>query len=244
MRGDGFLWILLLGLFGGVVVLAVHHEQGNVAGLDINQLAPLLGQLAIAIFVGAAAWSIVRGRIAESLVAALFWIVLAALLAVGYTYREPLMQVGRKVLAEVAPGYVVNLAQTASTATVEVSRAASGDFGVRAAVNGTALSMLVDTGATSVVLTHEAAQAAGLPVDFLKYDVPVDTAGGRTKAAAVVLDSVVVGGIMERRVPALVSPPGMLRTSLLGMSFLSRLEAFEFRGDKLMMRGAAATAAR
>lgn len=240
MRRDLLLWILLIGLFGGVVVLAVNHEQGEVAGIDINKFGALVGQLSIAVFVGAALWSIIRGRIAESLMAALFWLVLAAFLAVGYTYREPLTQVGRRVLAEVAPGYAVNLAQTGGTATVEVTRAASGDFGVRAAVNGTSLNMLVDTGATSVVLTHDAAQAAGLPVDFLKYDVPVDTAGGRTKAAAVVLDSIVVGNVVERRVPALVSPPGVLRTSLLGMSFLSRLEAFEFRGDRLVMRGAAA----
>ncbi|QRG05580.1 TIGR02281 family clan AA aspartic protease [Xanthobacter dioxanivorans] len=239
MRSDLLLWILLVGLFGGVVVLAVHHEQGQVAGLDLNQFGALVGQLSIAIFVGAALWSVARGRIAESLLAALFWLVLAAVLALGYTYREPLTQVGQRVLAEIAPGYAVNVARSPGIASVEVTRAASGDFGVRAAVNGTGLNMLVDTGATSVVLTHEAAQAAGLPVDFLKYDVPVDTAGGRTRAASVVLDSVVVGNIVERRVPALVSPPGMLRTSLLGMSFLSRLEAFEFRGDRLVMRGAA-----
>lgn len=236
MRGDRFLWLLLIGLFGGVVILAVHHEQRQVAGLDLNQFGALVGQLSIAVFVGAALLSIVRGRIGESLLAALFWLVLAAVLALGYTYREPLAQVGRRVLAEVAPGYTVNFARPGAM-TVEVTRGNSGDFAVRAAINGTAVSMLVDTGATSVVLTHEAAQAAGLPVDFLKYDVPVDTAGGRTKAAAVVLDHVGVGGIVERRVPALVSPPGMLRTSLLGMSFLSRLEAFEFRGDRLVMRG-------
>ncbi|MFS8038493.1 TIGR02281 family clan AA aspartic protease [Xanthobacter sp. AM11] len=240
MRGDRLLWILLIGLFGGVVVLAVHHEQGQIAGLDLDQFGGLVGQLALAIFIGAALWSIVRGRVAESLLAATFWVVLAALLAVGYTYREPLATVGRRVLAEVAPGYAVNLARSgAGAVTLEVTRAAGGDFAVRAAVNGTGISMLVDTGASSVVLTHEAAQAAGLPVDFLKYDVPVDTAGGRTRAAAVVLDNIMVGGIVERRVPALVSPAGMLRTSLLGMSFLSRLEAFEFRGDRLVMRGAA-----
>jgi len=90
-----------------------------------------------------------------------------------------------------------------------------------------------------VVLTHEAAQAAGLPVDFLKYDVAVETANGRTRGASVLLDTIVVGGIVERRVPALVMPKGVLRTSLLGMTFLSRLEAFEFRGDRLVMRGAA-----
>ena len=239
MRSDKLLWILLLGLFGGVVVLAVHHEKGQVAGIELDQFGSLVGQLSIAIFIGAALWATLRGRIAESLMAAGFWLVLAALLALGYTYREPLTQVGRRVLAEVAPGYAVNMAQS-GPATVEVTRASGRDFAVRAAINGTSVNMLVDTGATSVVLTHEAAQSAGLPVDFLKYDVPVDTAGGRTRAAAVVLDNVIIGGIVERHVPALVSPPGMLRQSLLGMTFLSRLDGFEFRGDRLVMRGAAA----
>ena len=233
MRSDRLLWLLLIGLFAGGVILAVNHEQGEVAGIDINKFGALVGQLSIAVFVGAAAWSIFRGRIAESLMAAAFWLVLAALLALGYTYREPLSQVGRKVLAEVAPGYAVNLAQT-GTSVVEVTRGAGGDFAVRTGVNGTGVNMLVDT---SVVLTHEAAQAVGLPVDFLKYDVPVDTAAGRTRAAAVVLDTISIGGIVERHVPALVSPAGALRTSLLGMSFLSRLDGFEFRGDKLVMRG-------
>ena len=236
MRSDRLLWVLLIGLFAGGVILAVHHEQGEVAGIDINKFGALVGQLSIAIFIGAAAWSVFRGRIAESLMAAAFWLVLAALLALGYTYRDPLAQVVRKVLAEVAPGYAVNLAQT-GTSMVEVTRGSAGDFAVRAGINGSGVSMLVDTGASSVVLTHEAAQAVGLPVDFLKYDVPVDTAAGRTRAAAVVLDTITIGSIVERRVPALVSPAGALRTSLLGMSFLSRLEGFEFRGDKLVMRG-------
>jgi aspartyl protease family protein len=38
-------------------------------------------------------------------------------------------------------------------------------------------------------------------------------------------------------VPALVASPGVLRTSLLGMSFLNRLESWEVRGDRLLLRG-------
>jgi len=37
-------------------------------------------------------------------------------------------------------------------------------------------------------------------------------------------------------VPALVSSPGDLKTSLLGMSFLKRLESFEVRGERLVLR--------
>jgi len=71
----------------------------------------------------------------------------------------------------------------------------------------------------------------------LSYSVNVDTANGRTRAASVTLDRLAVGGIVERSVPALVAQPGQLRTNLLGMSFLNRLESWEVRGDKLMMRG-------
>ena len=67
--------------------------------------------------------------------------------------------------------------------------------------------------------------------------INVDTANGRTRAAPVTLDRLAVGDIVERAVPALIAQPGQLRTSLLGMSFLNRLESWEVRGDRLMMRG-------
>ncbi len=118
------------------------------------------------------------------------------------------------------------------------SRAAdSGNFSVAAQINGARVSMVLDTGASSVVLTQEAAKAAGLPLEVLTYTVNVDTANGRTRAAPVTLDRIAVGGIVERSVPALIAQPGQLRTNLLGMSFLNRLESWEVRGDKLVMRG-------
>jgi aspartyl protease family protein len=86
------------------------------------------------------------------------------------------------------------------------------------------------------VLTQEAARAAGLPLEVLSYTVNVDTANGRARAAPVTLDRLAVGGIVERSVPALIAPPGQLHTSLLGMSFLNRLESWQVQGDRLMMR--------
>ncbi|MCC7347460.1 MAG: TIGR02281 family clan AA aspartic protease, partial [Variibacter sp.] len=87
------------------------------------------------------------------------------------------------------------------------------------------------------VLTQDAAKAAGLPLEVLQYSVAVETAGGRTRAAPVTLDRVTIGGIVERAVPALVAQPGPLRANLLGMSFLNRLEGFDVRGDRLILRG-------
>ena len=119
---------------------------------------------------------------------------------------------------------------------MEIARGRAGDFTVRAQINGARVSMALDSGASAVVLTQEAAKAAGLPLEVLQYSTNVDTANGRTRAAPVTLDRLAIGNIVERSVPALIAQPGQLRTNLLGMSFLNRLESWEVRGDKLVLR--------
>ena len=120
---------------------------------------------------------------------------------------------------------------------VKIARGQGGEFALHAKINGATAPMVVDTGATSVVLTYETAKAAGLPLELLEYDVDVETAGGRTKAARLTLDRLAIGRLVERSVPALVVPHGQMRTNLLGMSFLDRLESWEVRADGLMLRG-------
>jgi clan AA aspartic protease (TIGR02281 family) len=120
---------------------------------------------------------------------------------------------------------------------VEVARSDSGEFSLRAKINGVSTPMVIDTGATSVVLTYETAKAAGLPLELLDYNVDVETAGGRVRAARLTLDRLAVGKLVERSVPALVVPRGQMKSNLLGMSFLNRLESWEVRPDKLMLRG-------
>lgn len=120
---------------------------------------------------------------------------------------------------------------------VQIPRGSNGEFAVQARINGVAAPMVVDTGATSVVLTYETAKAIGLPLELLTYDVDVQTAGGHTKAARLWLDRMAVGKLLERSVPALVVPRGQMTTNLLGMSFLDRLESLEVRADQLLLRG-------
>ncbi len=156
----------------------------------------------------------------------------ALLLLLGYTYRFELRDVSDRVLAEVIPGRAAVRGNS-----VELGRARGGDFAVTAQLNGARVPMVLDTGASAVVLTHDAAKAAGLPLEVLTYTVNVDTANGRTRAAAVTLDKLAIGNIVERDVPALITQPGQLRTSLLGMSFLNRLESWQVRGDRLVLRG-------
>jgi aspartyl protease family protein len=120
---------------------------------------------------------------------------------------------------------------------VQIPRTENGDFTLHAKINGVKTPMIIDTGATSVVLTYETAKAAGLPLELLNYDVDVETAGGRARAARLTLDRLAVGKLVERSVPALVVPRGQMKANLLGMSFLNRLESWEVRADRLMLHG-------
>lgn len=125
----------------------------------------------------------------------------------------------------------------ASARAVQISRGQGGEFALQARINGVSAAMVIDTGATSVVLTYETAKAAGLPLELLDYDVDLETAGGHTKAARLTLDRLAIGKLVERSVPALVVPHGQMKTNLLGMSFLDRLESWEVRADSLILRG-------
>ena len=128
-------------------------------------------------------------------------------------------------------------ARMSATRAVQISRGQGGEFALQAKINGVSAPMVIDTGATSVVLTYETARAVGLPLELLEYDVDLETAAGHTKAARLTLDRLAVGKLVERSVPALVVPHGKMKTNLLGMSFLDRLESWEVRPDGLMLRG-------
>lgn len=225
------LWILLLLLGIGLLLLLLRHDQGTIAGFETGDFASLVYKIALLIFIGGAVLALFRERIAEAFQAAVFWVVIGLLLAVGYTYRHDLRDIGDRVLSELMPGRAFSRGSV-----VEVARGTRGEFQVAAEINGARVATVYDTGASAVVLTQEAAKAAGLPLDFLNYSVAVETANGRTRAAPVTLDRIKVGGIEERAVPALIAQPGQLRMSLLGMSFLNRLRSSEVRGDRLVLR--------
>ena len=108
---------------------------------------------------------------------------------------------------------------------------------VHTEANGVLMQMLVDTGASTVVLRPEDGRLLGLEMDKLRYVVPVQTANGTTYAAHVRLRTLSLGPISLQDVEALVAKPGSLKENLLGMSFLSRLRSYEFTSDFLMLRG-------
>jgi aspartyl protease family protein len=159
--------------------------------------------------------------------------VLAATVGAVVAYNDP-EQVAR---ASDSISEMLRRRAASSAHSVQISRGQAGEFALHARINGVNAPMVIDTGATSVVLTWETAKAAGLPLELLEYNVDVETAGGHTKAARLTLDRLAIGKLVERSVPALVVPRGQMKTNLLGMSFLDRLEKWEVRADSLMLHG-------
>ena len=125
-------------------------------------------------------------------------------------------------------------AAVADSARVRMSE--NGHFVSKAQINGRTIQVLVDTGATTVALSHEDARKAGFRPDDLDFDRPVSTANGVVNAAYVRIDRIELGSIRVDRVDGMVLPKGALSGSLLGMSFLSRLNSFEVKNGVLHLR--------
>ena len=185
------LWFLLAIVTIALLVLVLQQNEAALAELSRFDTSSLETKIMALALVGLIVLTLFRQRFSHALESALIWIMLAVLLALGYTYRFELREVSERVLAELIPGRAATRGRT-----VEIARAGGGGFAVAAQVNGAHIPMVLDTGASAVVLTHEAAKAAGLPLEVLNYSVNVDTANGRARAAPVTLDRLSIGGII------------------------------------------------
>jgi aspartyl protease family protein len=123
----------------------------------------------------------------------------------------------------------------AETGTVIIAADRSGHFLTDGRINDTEVRLLIDTGANVVALTTRDAQRLGLTPDRDHFTAKISTANGIVFAAPVILDTVSLGEVSVRNVPAVVMPDHGLAVSLLGMSFLSRLARYEVRGTQLML---------
>lgn len=222
----------LLVLGGALVLLLLSGEGQRIAGLEQDQFAQIAMTTGLLTVIVAGFWHQFRDRMSANLTALLVWAGLGAALVAGYAYRDEARGLGDRMLGAVRPGSAV----VGADGTVTITRRADGDFHVRAEVNGRPQGFQFDTGASSVVLTAESAAELGIRPAESEFSVRVSTANGITVAAPAFLETLKVGSIVERRVPALVSRPGALHENLLGMTFLNRLASFEVRGDRLILR--------
>lgn len=231
-------WVALLLLVIAGMALLVRADVGSIGGFDPSDFALILAGLALLIFITSSLAGSYRGRAGQALRDLMGWSLLVVALVGGYTFRDRILTLSHQVLGEfLPPGSAVRAdLQVEQEQSVRIRKRADGHFMVRTETNGIVLHMLVDTGASTVVLRPEDGQRLGFEVDQLHYVVPVQTANGTTYAASIRLTTLSVGKIRLNNVEALVAKRGTLRENLLGMSFLNRLSSYEFSGEYLTLR--------
>ena len=137
--------------------------------------------------------------------------------------------------AQAATAPVPVTAPAAVGTAAQVVKAEDGHYWAQARIDGRAVRVLVDTGASVVVLTRADAGRLGVAPDPASFTGRIQTASGMVRAAPVRLNTVSVAGARVDRVEALVVEQG-LEYSLLGMSYLGRLSAFEATPTGLTLR--------
>jgi len=228
-------WIVMAAIGISVVLLMLNDSAGRTFGIENNDFSRLVWLGAFGALIGA---SLIRsgrplGNMARSLGV---WAAIVLALIAGYQYRYELQDVASRVTAGLVPGSPLALGVDNGHATVTLDKADNGHFEARILVNGAPVRTVVDTGATSTVLTAEDAIAAGFNPAALSFTTPVSTANGMARAATVKADQVAIGGIVRKDMSVMVAAPGMLDQSLLGMNFIGSLSGFDVRGDRMILR--------
>lgn len=108
-----------------------------------------------------------------------------------------------------------------------LKRGVDGHYRAEALINGTKVSVLVDTGATGVAISQRVANQLNLKS---LSAVRTNTANGESVGYMVRLNSVKVGGVEAKDVGAMIAP-GLDGDVLLGMSYLGRMDVRLFKGE-------------
>jgi aspartyl protease family protein len=221
----GLVIAALLGL--GVWAAMLFGGRGDLSGGDWFSLAYALG------FLGLVSSTLFarRLRLGQAVRYALIWLAVAAAVLLGYSFRDELGFAGRRMTAELAPSQPL----ATGPSEMAVLREDDGHFYIMGRINDAPVRFMVDTGATDIALSPGDARRIGVDLSALAFTTRFETANGTGYGAPFTADSLVVGPIRLTGVPMTINQTPM-RASLLGLSYLQRLDSYEVRGRRLYLR--------
>jgi aspartyl protease family protein len=223
------LWLGLVAAVGlGVWLLAKLVPGGVTSSEDWAWIVRDVGLVAV---VSTGILTAGRFRWGEKARHAAIWVGVVALLFLGVAYRGELEGVAQRVRSEFAPAYPV----ATGAHELVVTQDDGGGFFVIGQINGRPVRFLIDTGASDTVLSPADARRLGVDIAALHFDHIVETANGPGYSAPFSATTLAVGPINFANVPMAINQSPM-SNSLLGMTFLRRLDSFEVRGSKLVLK--------
>lgn len=222
------VWALIVG--GGIVLVMLLGSQFGGALDDEQNLMRFIYLVALIAFLGGGVFVRLRYDTSRTLGQLAIWVCIFAGLVLVYSFRNEFGALGERFRGELMPldGRVE------SAHSVSFPLAEDGHYRVRATVDGVALNFTVDTGATNVVLSPQAAERLGYDLSKLSFTQVAQSANGLVRGAPVEIAEFALGPIVVRNLPATVNHAEM-SDSLLGMEFLRRLRSWRVEGERLTL---------
>jgi aspartyl protease family protein len=228
--------LLVLGAIGATLILLIVNDRGGMTFGMANSDFARAASLGVWGAVLAAGMMRSGMRFQDTARQAAVWLAILLGIVASYQYRFELQDFASRVTAGLIPSRPQTSTGADGAVQVTLSKSDNGHFEADGIVNGQGVSFLVDTGASSVVLSYRDALNAGIAPDALSFNSPISTANGDAIAANVRLNDIGIGGIIRRDVRAMVAEDGKLDQSLLGMSFLSSLTGYTVRQDQMILQ--------
>lgn len=176
------LAIIVFGILGAaLLILMINGSDGTVGPITDEQFA---GTVYLGVFGAVVAAGIFASgqRFGKLLQQAGIWLAVLVMLLIGYEYRFELREIAARVTTGLVPGTAVTQTGADGSLTVTIQRNGR-HFEAVGAINGARQTFLVDTGASTVVLTETNARKAGIDPASLDYIIPMVTANGMAMAA-------------------------------------------------------------
>ena len=159
----------------------------------------------------------------------LAWLLIFGCIFILFSFRAEIKQVWARVKAEAGAAPHV-----AANGPIQIQKSPDGHFHIAADVNGTPISFLIDSGATTTALSARDAAKAGVDTSDLAFPVIVSTANGQVQMRRARIARFAIGPIVRRDFGVLVSDQ-LGDTNLLGMNFLSSLRGWRIEGDVMIL---------
>lgn len=174
------------------------------------------------VFIGGSYAFSQRDRMGKAMREGLIWVLIFGGIIIGFGFKDTL-------ISQLFPSSPITDGDS-----ITLRKSNNGHFHALVEVNGQPIDFIVDTGASSLVLSQKDAASVGIDVESLAFTGRAYTANGVTGTASVRLEEVKMGPFRDRNVRASVNE-GALFGSLLGMDYLSRFGQITINGDRLTL---------
>jgi aspartyl protease family protein len=152
--------------------------------------------------------------------------------AITHLQKEKASQPAKPATAMVQPA----AAAPAGGNTAMLYSDTRGHFHADVYMRGIPVRTLVDTGASLVSFSAEDAAKIGLRDEPNQKKAQFNTANGLVTASIVRIPEMRLQGITVYDVEAAIMPKGAMNGTLLGMSFMKKLQSYESRGTSMVLR--------